>query len=182
MFFPKAIASHEVTPHALLFQPNGVTDFPPKTEEPWPITRAPLRPTHLTGTLGYDQHSPEYRGSAGPPPSLQPPSHTESRAKSPAPFKTTGLRPIQLPMSTLPRFLAIAALNTEQRIETCGLLLGSMTQDKLIVTTLLVPRQVATENTCAMVDEEVVADFQLRRDLMTIGWVGIITPYLTGLR
>jgi STAM-binding protein len=71
----------------------------------------------------------------------------------------------------LPRFLSIAALNTAANRETCGLLLGKPRGHKFIVTTLLIPRQRATSDTCAMEAEELVLQFTEERNLITLGWI-----------
>lgn len=50
------------------------------------------------------------------------------------------------------------------------------------VQTLLIPRQVSDENSCTMTEEEMVIEFQEKRDLVTLGWVsylpGMIHPLL----
>lgn len=81
------------------------------------------------------------------------------------------LRKIDVPKETLARFLSIAALNTARNRETCGLLLGRAKGQKFIVTTLLIPRQHSTSDTCAMDEEELVLEFTEQRSLITLGWV-----------
>ena len=81
------------------------------------------------------------------------------------------LRTVNFPRTVLPRFIAIASLNTAKNRETCGLLLGKPKGPKLIVTTLLIPKQHSTSDTCNMDEEELVLEFSMTRQLMTIGWV-----------
>lgn len=88
-----------------------------------------------------------------------------------------GLRAVTLPSSTLPRFLSIAALNTAQNRETCGLLLGKLRKNTFYVSTLLIPKQTATDDTCTMTDEELVFEFQDKRELLTLGWVSFFVVY-----
>lgn len=78
---------------------------------------------------------------------------------------------VNFPRIVLPRFIAIAAVNTAKNRETCGLLLGKPKGSKLIVTTLLIPKQHSTSDTCNMDEEELVLEFSITRQLMTIGWV-----------
>ena len=78
-----------------------------------------------------------------------------------------------VPRETLPRFLAIAKINTSLNRETCGLLLGKDRGHKYVVTTLLIPKQHATSDTCTMDDEELVLEFTEERSLITLGWVSV---------
>ncbi|KIY47471.1 Mov34-domain-containing protein [Fistulina hepatica ATCC 64428] len=88
------------------------------------------------------------------------------------------LRKVHLPRDSLPRFLTIARANTAMNRETCGLLLGLSTPShkadrpgKFIVNTLLIPRQHSTSDTCTMDDEELVSQFTIEHNLITIGWI-----------
>lgn len=82
------------------------------------------------------------------------------------------LKTVRLPRSCLPRFLSIARVNTLHNRETCGLLLGKDKGSKYVVTTLLIPRQHSTSDTCTMDEEELVLQFTEERNLFTLGWVG----------
>lgn len=86
----------------------------------------------------------------------------------------SGLRTVYLPGETLHKFMRIAAVNTERKRETCGLLLGKKRNNSYTVQTLLVPRQTSDENSCTMVQEEMVFEFQEKRDLLTLGWVRVM--------
>ncbi|KAJ6540982.1 Mov34-domain-containing protein [Mycena vulgaris] len=97
------------------------------------------------------------------------------------------LRTVLLPHATLPRFLAIASGNTARNLETCGLLLGrevskgesgasgsgsgSGGKTRYVVSTLLIPKQHATSDTCTMDEEEDVLGFTEERGLITLGWI-----------
>ena len=81
------------------------------------------------------------------------------------------LKSVSLPRECLPRFLAIAKVNTEMNKETCGLLLGKDKGHKYTVTTLLIPKQTSTSDTCTMLEEELVLQFTEERSLITLGWV-----------
>jgi STAM-binding protein len=109
-----------------------------------------------------------------PPGGLAPPggpgfgSYDVRADASPA---THHLKTVTLPRECLPRFLSIAAVNTAANRETCGLLLGKDKGTKFAVTTLLIPRQRATSDTCAMEEEELVLQFTEERNLITLGWI-----------
>lgn len=86
------------------------------------------------------------------------------------------LKMVTLPRECLQRFLAIAKANTEMNKETCGLLLGKDKGHKYAVTTLLIPKQHSTSDSCTMDEEELVLQFTEERSLITLGWArSIIT-------
>ncbi|TDL27903.1 Mov34-domain-containing protein [Rickenella mellea] len=127
-------------------------------------------------------HPSQQRQSAEPP--LRPPKEVATAgpsAKQPSPRIIPGdgkkdpvaseLRNVKLPRDTLSRFIAIANVNTARNRETCGLLLGKAKGDKYIVTTLLIPKQHSTSDTCTMDEEELVLEFTEQRSLITLGWI-----------
>ncbi|KAG9043299.1 hypothetical protein FS837_009762 [Tulasnella sp. UAMH 9824] len=83
----------------------------------------------------------------------------------------SGLCTVYLPGETLHKFMRIAAVNTERKVETCGLLLGRKTRNTYTVQSLLIPRQTSDENSCTMTNEELVFEFQENRGLLTLGWI-----------
>lgn len=106
-----------------------------------------------------------------------PPQNTHRRGSS-IPEVTRnplGMRPIDMPAELLDRFLGVARLNTLRKIETCGLLLGKERGAGFTISTLLIPEQRGTPDTCTMESEELVVEFSTDRDLLTLGWVSILT-------
>ncbi|GJJ14698.1 hypothetical protein Clacol_008965 [Clathrus columnatus] len=88
------------------------------------------------------------------------------------------LRIVRVPFVVIERFLTVAAVNTAKRRETCGMLMGryetrynGVESKGFTVTTLLIPRQSGTSDSCAMLDEELVAEFAEKRRLMALGWI-----------
>ena len=71
----------------------------------------------------------------------------------------------------------IAKVNTEMNKETCGLLLGKDKGDRYSVTTLLIPKQTSTSDTCTMLEEELVLEFTEERSLITLGWVSFFSSF-----
>lgn len=63
-------------------------------------------------------------------------------------------------------------------METCGLLLGKDRGSKYVVSTLLIPKQHSTSDTCTMDEEELVMRFTEERGLITLGWVGDFSSLL----
>lgn len=92
----------------------------------------------------------------------------------PQPDRGPPLLQVRLPISTISRFISIAAVNTSQDCETCGLLLGKRRNNKYYITTLLIPRQKGTPTSCAPVEEDLVLGFQEERKLLTLGWVSYL--------
>ncbi|KAJ3501429.1 hypothetical protein NLJ89_g9344 [Agrocybe chaxingu] len=108
------------------------------------------------------------------PPQSAPPTQADMdriiRITDPKLDSVKPLKLVTLPRECLPRFLAIAKVNTEMNKETCGLLLGKDRGHKFAVTTLLIPKQHSTSDTCTMDEEELVLQFTEERNLITLGW------------
>ncbi|KAI8320258.1 Mov34-domain-containing protein, partial [Martensiomyces pterosporus] len=83
------------------------------------------------------------------------------------------MRPMQLPEDIFEEFVNIAADNTAANLETCGVLCGRVMpgQNALVVTTLIIPKQHATSDTCTTESEEDLFVTQMDMDLMTLGWI-----------
>ncbi|XP_045103475.1 STAM-binding protein-like isoform X2 [Portunus trituberculatus] len=85
--------------------------------------------------------------------------------------KSGGLREVRVPTQLMANFMSLAHSNTTRNIETCGVLAGHLTQHKLLVTHLLVPKQCGTSDSCTTQQEEELFDHQDKLDLITIGWI-----------
>jgi len=81
------------------------------------------------------------------------------------------LKSVSFPRDCLNRFTSIASINTARNRETCGLLLGKDKGGRFVVTTLLVPKQHSTSDTCTMDEEELVMQFTEERSLISLGWI-----------
>lgn len=110
---------------------------------------------------------------ASTPPSLPPKtSIKEPQHKSIAstegnkPLKTIFL-PSQLPLS----FLSISSKNSAANLETCGILCGSLSLGAFFITTLLIPSQISTANTCQTTHEEDIFSYVDSKDLFVLGWI-----------
>ncbi|KIP05612.1 hypothetical protein PHLGIDRAFT_107971 [Phlebiopsis gigantea 11061_1 CR5-6] len=131
------------------------------------------------------QHSYDQRTHRGPspsssrPPAVPPPPPAPVATPAPARIirgvstetEVQDLKSVRLPRDCLPRFLSIARVNTTKNKETCGLLLGKDKGSKYVVTTLLIPKQRSTSDTCTMDEEELVLQFTEERHLITLGWI-----------
>ncbi|KAJ2768635.1 hypothetical protein IWQ56_002862 [Coemansia nantahalensis] len=83
------------------------------------------------------------------------------------------LRAVQLPEGIFEEFMDIARANTQANLETCAVLCGKQVpgQQTLIMTTLILPKQRATSDTCTTEHEEELFAEQMDRDLITLGWI-----------
>lgn len=151
---------------------------------PKPSTPAPaVIPPYVSGMPIPDrfQHLYDQRSQHGPSPSSSRPPAVPPPPPAPAPARIVRgastesdvkeLKSVRLPRECLPRFLSIARVNTAKNKETCGLLLGKDKGSKYVVTTLLIPKQHSTSDTCTMDEEELVLQFTEERHLITLGWV-----------
>ncbi|KAF9254780.1 Mov34-domain-containing protein [Marasmius fiardii PR-910] len=149
-----------------------------KTQGYAPSDHPLLSPTHtnlpsIPQPLHYNYPSIQHPYRSSPsaplprPPPPPPPSATSATVSSGPPR----LKTVILPRSCLPRFLVIASVNTSRNRETCGLLLGREVRGKYVVSTLLIPKQHSTSDTCTMDEEELVMQFTEERGLITLGWI-----------
>ncbi|XP_059468556.1 STAM-binding protein [Neocloeon triangulifer] len=90
---------------------------------------------------------------------------------SPSLHNQLGLRKVIIPSKLLSQFMSLAQKNTDQNIETCGILAGSLNKNQLQITHLLVPKQNGTPDSCTTMSEEEIFDFQDQHDLITFGWI-----------
>ncbi|KAF5373417.1 hypothetical protein D9615_009472 [Tricholomella constricta] len=151
---------HSAPPPFQLAPPPRPQPSPPPRVQPQPSAQYPSYP-------GPSRAAPPVPQTAPPPP---PQTHVRSDSER-VPRTKEGLRRVNLPRDCLPRFLTIAKANTNLNLETCGLLLGKDRGSKFVVTTLLIPKQHATSDTCTMDEEELVLQFTEERNLITLGWI-----------
>ncbi|KAI9014502.1 hypothetical protein CLU79DRAFT_838356 [Phycomyces nitens] len=81
------------------------------------------------------------------------------------------LRKMRLPHVLQEQFLSLAKKNTLKNIETCGILAGNLKNNILTITTLILPKQTGTSDTCSTENEEDLFEFQNKHDLLTFGWI-----------
>lgn len=81
------------------------------------------------------------------------------------------LRRVVIPVSLSQVFLSAASRNTDQNIETCGILAGKLSHNAFTVTHVLIPKQRGTSDSCLTEDEAEVFAFQDTNSLTTLGWI-----------
>jgi STAM-binding protein len=151
---------------------------------PMPIIAPP--PGNLPAQIVYSQLPPIASPPApsAPPadalpptaPVAPPPAEAAQRKIASMAGTNIGFRPMVVDDELLTHFMQLVQANTAKGIETCGILTGKLetreNDDGVFnVTHLILPRQKGTQNTCEMVDEDTLLDYQMKNDLMTLGWI-----------
>jgi STAM-binding protein len=127
-------------------------------------------PTPIYPLLGPDRQISQSREPLLPPiyPTLdtQPfPSRRQSSTSTPR---------VTIPFDLPSTFSTIAKPNTSKGIETCGILLGfQQSSDSFLITSLLIPNQTGTHDTCETVGcaEERILSYALTNELVCLGWI-----------
>lgn len=106
-------------------------------------------------------------------PNTDQPKKKERYTFKPADYLENGdpLRPVFLPEGLRREFVQLAADKTRQGIEMCGLLCGTIVNNALFVTCLLIPEQKGTPDTCETINESSYFDFMDKEDLVQLGWI-----------
>lgn len=81
------------------------------------------------------------------------------------------LRSVYVPSDLTDKFLEAAWANTDKNIETCGFLAGKLENNKFIVSTLIIPKQTGTSDTCNTIHEHELFDTIDSLNLITLGWI-----------
>lgn len=84
---------------------------------------------------------------------------------------TSTLRSVLVPTKMIQNFLVLSQKNTNNDVETCGILAGKLHHDKLTITHLLIPKQYGTANSCTTDNEEEIFEYQDKYSLITLGWI-----------
>ncbi|KAG6431409.1 hypothetical protein SASPL_109488 [Salvia splendens] len=105
------------------------------------------------------------------------PSRVADPRPGPANFSQDGLpssnsyQDLHIPVKILDDFLRLARENTSRNLETCGVLAGSLKNRVFHITTLIVPKQESTSDSCQTLNEEEIFDVQDKRSLFPLGWI-----------
>jgi STAM-binding protein len=148
-------------------EPSSQPNYEPRSAPPRP-NKDPVDSFDTT----YD--TPAATGQPRPP-ELPPKSmdRKERYTFRPAAYLENGtpIRPVFLPDRLRHDFLTIASQNTRKGLEMCGILCGTSVNNALFISTLIIPKQTCTTDTCETDNEEEVIEFCMREDLMVFGWI-----------
>ncbi|CAK8563755.1 unnamed protein product [Lathyrus sativus] len=78
---------------------------------------------------------------------------------------------LHIPVKMMEDFLRLASANTRNNLETCGVLAGSLKNRVFQITTLIIPKQEATSDSCQTLDEGEIFEVQDGLSLFTLGWI-----------
>ncbi|KAL0433948.1 UNVERIFIED_CONTAM: AMSH-like ubiquitin thioesterase 3 [Sesamum latifolium] len=76
-----------------------------------------------------------------------------------------------IPVKMMEGFLRLAQENTAKNLETCGILAGSLRNRVFRITTLIIPKQESTSDSCQTLNEEEIFEVQDTRSLFSLGWI-----------
>ncbi|KAF0900784.1 hypothetical protein E2562_035245 [Oryza meyeriana var. granulata] len=78
---------------------------------------------------------------------------------------------LHVPVTLMECFLRVAEANTANNLETCGILAGTLKKRTFYVTTLIIPKQKSTSDSCQATNEEEIFEVQDKGSLFTLGWI-----------
>ncbi|TKW14634.1 hypothetical protein SEVIR_5G179300v4 [Setaria viridis] len=78
---------------------------------------------------------------------------------------------LHVPVALMECFLRVAEANTTKNLETCGILAGSLKKRTFYVTTLIIPKQKSTSDSCQATNEEEIFEVQDKGSLLSLGWI-----------
>ncbi|WCJ23387.1 associated molecule with the SH3 domain of STAM 3 [Euphorbia peplus] len=78
---------------------------------------------------------------------------------------------LHVPVNLMEDFLRLARANTTKNLETCGVLAGSLKKKVFHITTLIIPKQEATSDSCSTLNEEEIFEVQDKMGLFPLGWI-----------
>lgn len=84
---------------------------------------------------------------------------------------TNTFQQLHVPVKMLDDFLRLARENTSKNLETCGVLAGSLKNRVFHITTLIIPKQESTSDSCQTLNEEEIFEVQDKRSLFPLGWI-----------
>ncbi|XP_068659114.1 AMSH-like ubiquitin thioesterase 3 [Aristolochia californica] len=104
-----------------------------------------------------------------------PPSRVADPRPGPAPSEngldSKTFQHLHITPKLMEDFLRLAQTNTAKNLETCGVLAGALKNRIFYVTTLIIPKQESTSDSCQTTNEEEIFDVQDKLSLFQIGWI-----------
>ncbi|KAK4773159.1 hypothetical protein SAY87_028178 [Trapa incisa] len=109
------------------------------------------------------------KGSAAIPPSLV--ADPRPGPAKPSQPTSDSYQHLHVPVNMMEDFLRLACGNTTKNLETCGILAGSLKNRLFQITTLIIPKQESTSDSCQTINEEEIFEVQDRLSLFPLGWI-----------
>lgn len=179
--YPAVPSGHQGGTNQPAYGEDRLPTFTSIHQQPYVQTLPPQRPPK-EGQYAQNSTYPPSHYAPGPPlpdktPMLPspPPSPTPAHQFTSSARLENGqsLRTIFLPQPLRHHFTRIAEPNTAARLETCGILCGTLVRNAFFVTKLVIPEQTSTSDTCEMINEEDLYGYidAQPEDLMVLGWI-----------
>ncbi|XP_004295108.1 PREDICTED: AMSH-like ubiquitin thioesterase 3 [Fragaria vesca subsp. vesca] len=132
-------------------------------EDPFPLVKQPSPPPVLARVQ--QEVTPIHHSKvADPRPGLANPSQDGMPSSN-------SYQHLHVPIKMMEDFLRLARKNTEKNLETCGVLAGSLKNKVFHITTLIIPKQESTSDSCQTLNEEEIFEVQDRLSLFPLGWI-----------
>jgi len=145
---------------------------PPYNPSNYELPSAPSAPSASPSAPSSSDPPPSYDRCVKPPPvSSVSPVPTFDRSAKPHLSNTSSMRTVQVPQDLIPTFLRIAKSNSDRGIETLGTLGGSLRNNRLVISHLVIPRQTGKSDSCTMEGLEDVWDVHDRENIIFLGWI-----------
>lgn len=85
--------------------------------------------------------------------------------------ETKGPKPLHISAKMMEEFMRLVKSNTLRNLETCGVLAGTLKKGTFYISTLVLPKQEATSDSCQTINEEEIFEAQDKRGLFQLGWI-----------
>jgi STAM-binding protein len=131
-----------------------------------------IRPDKDTFSSDGPPSRPE-KGISEPPKEMAHPNGQQTFTFKPSAYLENGkpLRTVFLPPTLREKFLQVAASNTRNNLETCGMLCGTLISNALFISKVVIPEQESTSDTCETINEGAFFDYCTSEDLLVLGWI-----------
>ncbi|XP_019455986.1 PREDICTED: AMSH-like ubiquitin thioesterase 3 [Lupinus angustifolius] len=134
-------------------------------EDPFQLLniKQPLPPPVLAQV--YPEHAPI------PPSKVADPRPGPAKSSQDSGAGPTTYQHLHIPIKMMEDFLRLASGNTRKNLETCGVLAGSLKNRVFHITTLIIPKQESTSDSCQTLNEEEIFEVQDSLSLFSLGWI-----------
>merc|ERR1719462_684997 len=133
----------------------------------------PSAPPASAPPPSYDRCTKPLPSATAPaaPSSAASPAPTFDRSAKPQLSTTSSMRKVLVPQDLISTFLRIAKVNSDRGIETLGTLGGSLRNNRLVISHLVIPRQTGKPDSCTMEGLEDVWEVHDRENIIFLGWI-----------
>lgn len=106
-----------------------------------------------------------------PPSKVADPRPGPAKSSNDSGVGPTTYQHLHIPVKMMEDFLRLASANTRKNLETCGVLAGSLKKRVFHITTLIIPKQESTSDSCSTLNEEEIFEVQDSLSLFPLGWI-----------